>query len=81
MDNLLWLILIGLVAGWLTGLLVRGAGYGLIGDIVLGVIGAVVGGWVFDLLGITAYGTLGMIVMAVIGAVLFVGLVRLVRRT
>ncbi len=81
MEHLLWYILIGLVAGWLTGLLVKGEGYGLLGDIVLGIIGAVVGGWVFDLLGITAYGTLGTIVMAVVGAVLFVGLVRLVRRT
>jgi uncharacterized membrane protein YeaQ/YmgE (transglycosylase-associated protein family) len=81
MDNLLWFILVGLVAGWLTGLLVKGEGYGIVGDIVLGVIGAVIGGWIFSLLGITAYGTLGAIVMAVIGAVLFVGLVRLVRRT
>lgn len=79
MDNLLWLILVGLIAGWITGLLVKGEGYGIVGDIILGIVGAVVGGWVFQLLGITVYGTLGTIVMAVIGAVLFVALVRMVR--
>ncbi len=80
MDNLLWLILVGLAAGWITGQLVRGTGYGMIGDIILGIIGAVIGGWIFQLLGITVYGTLGTIVMAVIGAVLFVTIVRLAKR-
>ena len=57
--NLVWFLLIGLVAGWLAGQVMKGGGYGLLGDLILGVIGALVGGYLFGLLGITAGGLIG----------------------
>jgi uncharacterized membrane protein YeaQ/YmgE (transglycosylase-associated protein family) len=70
-----------LVAGWLAGKLVRGAGFGVIGDIVIGIIGAFVGTWLLGLLGIViGGGILANIINATIGAVVLLLLVRLFRR-
>ena len=75
-----WFILIGLVAGWLAGLLVKGGGFGAIGDIVLGVLGALVGGVLFRAPGASAGGSpLGSIVVATIGAVVLILAVRLIK--
>lgn len=70
-------ILIGLVAGWLTGTVTRGRGFGCLADIVIGLIGAVIGGWIFTKLGIQFYGVLGSLAAAVVGAVLLVSIARL----
>jgi uncharacterized membrane protein YeaQ/YmgE (transglycosylase-associated protein family) len=78
--GLLWLLVIGLISGWLAGKIMKGAGFGLVGDLVVGVLGAVVGGWLFGLLGIVAWGVLGSIVVATAGALLLLYLVRLVKR-
>ena len=78
--HLLWFLLIGLVAGWLTGQLMKGGGYGLIGDLVLGVVGAFVGSWIFDALGISTRGLIGSLIAATAGAVVLVLLVRLMKR-
>jgi uncharacterized membrane protein YeaQ/YmgE (transglycosylase-associated protein family) len=78
--HLIWFLLVGLVAGWLAGRLMRGSGYGVFGDIVIGVIGAYVGGFLFGLLGLAAYGTLGSIVMATAGAMVFVAIVRVLKK-
>jgi uncharacterized membrane protein YeaQ/YmgE (transglycosylase-associated protein family) len=67
------LILIGLIAGWLAGKLMRGSGFGLIADTCLGLIGAVIGGWIFAALGIVGYGTIGLLATATVGAVVLVG--------
>lgn len=75
-----WLI-IGAVAGWLAGLIVRGGGYGIIGDIVVGIIGAVVFGWLFGASGIAVgSGMIGSIIAAVIGAVILIFVLRLISR-
>jgi uncharacterized membrane protein YeaQ/YmgE (transglycosylase-associated protein family) len=75
-----WLV-IGAVAGWLAGLLVRGGGYGIVGDIVVGIVGAVVFGWLFGASGLTVgSGMLGSVVAAVIGAVILILALRLVTR-
>jgi uncharacterized membrane protein YeaQ/YmgE (transglycosylase-associated protein family) len=72
---------VGLVAGWLAGVLVKGGGFGVVGDIVVGVIGALIGGWLFSTLGTSAGGGLvGSIIVATIGAVLLLFVVRLVKR-
>ena len=77
---LAWLI-VGAIAGWLAGLLVRGGGFGLIGDIIIGIIGAVIAGYLFPYLHIDLGGGLvGAIVSAVIGAVILLVIARLVRR-
>lgn len=79
--NLLWFLIVGLVAGWLAGMLVKGGGFGLIGDLVVGVIGAVLGGWLFSTLGASAGGgLLGSIIVATIGAVVLLFIVRLIKR-
>ena len=77
----IWFILIGLVAGWLAGKLMGSGGYGVIGDIVVGVIGALIGGFIFGMLGISAGGGLiGSLVVATIGAVILLYLVRLIKK-
>jgi uncharacterized membrane protein YeaQ/YmgE (transglycosylase-associated protein family) len=79
-PNLIWFLLIGLVAGWLAGKVMRGKGYGVLGDIVIGAIGGVVGGWLFGLLGISAGGLIGALITAFVGAVVLIWLLRLLRR-
>jgi uncharacterized membrane protein YeaQ/YmgE (transglycosylase-associated protein family) len=71
-----WLLL-GLLAGWLAGKLARGRGFGCIGDIVLGLIGSIVGGWVFTKLGIFGGGFLFSLAAATLGAVIFVAIAHL----
>lgn len=78
---ILWFLVVGIIAGWLAGVLVKGGGYGLVGDLVVGVIGAFVGGFLFSLLGLgTGGGMLGSILMATIGAVVLLVIVRAVKR-
>ncbi|HEY8174521.1 MAG TPA: GlsB/YeaQ/YmgE family stress response membrane protein [Gemmatimonadaceae bacterium] len=81
MDFLTWLI-VGLVAGVLASLVV-GGGYGLIGDIIIGILGAFVGGWIFRKLGVTSpFGGLGgVIFIAFIGACVLLFLLRIIRRS
>jgi len=78
--HLLWFLIIGIAAGWLAGQLMKGGGYGLIGDLVIGVIGAFLGGWLLGTLGIVAGGLIGSLVTATIGAVLLLFLIRLIKR-
>jgi len=75
----IWLI-VGGIAGWLAGMIVKGGGLGLIGDIVVGIIGAFIGGWLFQQMGVSAgAGILGAIVTATIGAIVLLALLRMVR--
>jgi len=70
-----------LVAGWLAGQLVKGGGFGVVGDIIVGVVGALIGGFLFSTLGVSlGAGLLGSIVVATIGAVLLIFLLRLIKR-
>lgn len=76
----IWLI-VGAIAGWLAGVIVKGGGFGLVGDIVVGIIGAFIAGWLFPRFGVQlAAGILGVILDATIGAVVLLLLLRLVRR-
>ncbi len=76
-----WFILIGLIAGWLAGQIMKGGGFGVIGDIVVGVVGALLGGYLFGSLGISAGGgLLGSIIVATIGAIVLIFILRLVKR-
>jgi len=70
-------IFVGLIAGWLTGKLTRGKGFGLLANLFLGLIGAVIGGWIFAALGINAYGFIGSLAAATVGAVVLVSLAQL----
>jgi uncharacterized membrane protein YeaQ/YmgE (transglycosylase-associated protein family) len=72
-------IIIGLLAGWIAGTVTRGRGFGCLVDVVLGLIGAVIGGWIFTRLGITTFGFgfIGSLAAATVGAVVLVAVARL----
>jgi uncharacterized membrane protein YeaQ/YmgE (transglycosylase-associated protein family) len=79
--NVLWFLLVGVIAGWLAGVLVKGGGFGLIGDLVVGIIGALIGGLFFSgLAGFAGGGLLGSILVATLGAVLLLGVLRVLKR-
>jgi uncharacterized membrane protein YeaQ/YmgE (transglycosylase-associated protein family) len=79
-ESLLVILIVGVVAGWLAGQLVRGAGFGLIGDLLIGIIGAFIGSWLLPKLGIhLGVGIVGAIVNATIGAIVLLLILRLVR--
>ena len=68
-TSLIIFLAIGALAGWLAGTIMKGRGFGVLGNIVVGIVGAVFGGFLFGLLGITAGGLLGSIVTATVGAI------------
>ena len=68
--DLIMFLLIGLAAGWLAGLIRRGSGFGILGNLIVGVIGALLGGFVFRLAGIAAYGLIGKLILSTAGALL-----------
>ena len=78
--NLLWFLIIGLAAGWLAGQVMRGGGFGLVGDMIVGVIGALIGGKLFGLLQIRIGGTWGSFITAFAGAVILLLLLRIIKR-
>ncbi len=79
--DFLWFILIGLAAGWLAGQLMKGGGFGVLGDIVVGVIGALLGGFLFRTFGVTAGGgLLGSLIVATVGAIVLLFVLRLVKK-
>jgi uncharacterized membrane protein YeaQ/YmgE (transglycosylase-associated protein family) len=73
-----WLV-VGLVAGWLAGVVMKGSGYGIVGDIIVGLIGSLIGGFVVGLFFSGTTGFWGSIVVAFIGACLLIAVVRLIR--
>jgi uncharacterized membrane protein YeaQ/YmgE (transglycosylase-associated protein family) len=75
-----WFIIVGLVAGWLAGVIMKGGGYGVIGDIVVGIVGALIGGWLFSQMGLAAGGLLAAIFVALVGAIILIALLRLIKR-
>lgn len=77
---LLWTILIGILAGWLAGQIVKGHGMGVIVDLIVGILGSLLGGFIFGLLGLGAYGLVGRLVMSVVGAVVLLLLIRVLKR-
>jgi uncharacterized membrane protein YeaQ/YmgE (transglycosylase-associated protein family) len=78
--EILWFLLIGIAAGWLAGQIMGGGGYGLLGDLILGVIGAIVGGYLFGVLGIGAGGLIGALITATVGAIVLIALLRLIKK-
>jgi uncharacterized membrane protein YeaQ/YmgE (transglycosylase-associated protein family) len=79
-ESLLIILVVGLIAGWLAGLIVQGTGFGLLGDLIIGVGGAFIGSWLFPQLGIRfGAGIISAIISATLGAVILLIIVRLVR--
>ena len=72
MFNFVWFILVGATEGWLAGQLLKGGGFGVLGNIVIGVIGAVIGGLLVRLAGFAPTNTIGQVISATIGAVVLI---------
>jgi uncharacterized membrane protein YeaQ/YmgE (transglycosylase-associated protein family) len=79
--NVIWFLLIGAVAGWLAGLLTKGKGFGVLGNIIVGVVGAVIGGHLFQFAGVSVgRGLVGSLVTALIGALVLLFVINLIRK-
>ena len=80
-SSLLVLLLVGLIAGWLAGKIVRGAGFGILADMAIGIVGAFFGSWLLARFGIfIGFGIIAAIINATIGAVILLAIVKLIRR-
>jgi uncharacterized membrane protein YeaQ/YmgE (transglycosylase-associated protein family) len=78
--ELIWFVVIGALAGWLAGLIVKGRGFGLGVDIIVGILGSLLGGFLFSLVGLAAYGPVARLIMAVVGAIVLLFLIKLIRK-
>lgn len=78
MNFIIW-ILSGILAGWLTGKIMKGSGYGILGDLAIGLLGAVVGGFLAGLFGLESTSWIGQIVVAVVGGIVLVWVVRKIK--
>ena len=78
LSQVIWWIVVGLIAGALAGLVMRGSGYGIVGDIIVGIIGAIIGGWIFSQFGVGTGGIIGSIIVAFIGACILIVILRLI---
>jgi len=78
--GLIMFLIIGAVAGWLAGNLMKGGGFGVVGNIAVGVIGAFLGGFLFSILGLSTSGYLGSLIMATVGAVVLLFVVGLIKK-
>ncbi|HWR05424.1 GlsB/YeaQ/YmgE family stress response membrane protein [Sporomusa sp.] len=77
MGNAIWFLIIGAVAGWAAGKLMRGHGFGLWVDIIVGVAGAFIGGFALSLIGFAQYGVIGQLITSIIGAAILLWFIRL----
>jgi uncharacterized membrane protein YeaQ/YmgE (transglycosylase-associated protein family) len=78
---LIWVVIVGLIAGWATGKIMKGSGYGALMDIVLGIAGGIVGGWIVRMMGFyTSGGLIPSILISILGAITLVSLVRILKR-
>jgi uncharacterized membrane protein YeaQ/YmgE (transglycosylase-associated protein family) len=77
--DLVYFLLIGLAAGWLAGKLTKGSSFGLVNDLIIGVIGALLGGFLFGLLSLAATGLIGRLIMATVGALVLLWLLRVIK--
>lgn len=78
LTSILWWLVVGLIAGFLASVVMRGGGYGIVGDIIVGIIGAFIGGFLMSLLGIGSSGVIWSIIVAFIGACVLIAILRLI---
>jgi uncharacterized membrane protein YeaQ/YmgE (transglycosylase-associated protein family) len=76
LSGLIWTLVIGLIAGWLAGRVMKGRGYGVLMDIVLGIVGGMIGRFVFGMLGLASWNVIGSIIVSFVGALILIWLVR-----
>ena len=80
LTGLIILIVVGLVAGWLAGIIWRGGGFGLLGNLVVGLIGSFLGSFIFRLIGLHVSSIIGSIIAAIVGALILLAIVNLFAR-
>ena len=80
MAPIIWWIVVGLIAGWAAGKIMKGGGYGVIADIILGILGAIIGGWVVGALGFGGGGLIWSILVAILGAVILIWITRFLKK-
>ncbi len=78
--SIVWFILIGIAAGWLAGQFMKGGSFGLLGNLIVGVVGALVGGILFSLVGLKATGLIGQLIVATVGAVVALAALRMLAK-
>ncbi|WP_148864568.1 GlsB/YeaQ/YmgE family stress response membrane protein [Marinobacter fonticola] len=78
--NLILFLIIGGVAGWLAGLIMKGRGFGVLANIGVGVAGSLLGGFLFRLLGLSSHGTIGSLVTATVGAIVLLWVVSMIKK-
>ena len=78
LTTVFWWLLVGLIAGFLASVVMRGGGYGIVGDIIIGIVGAFIGGFLASLVGVSAGGFIGTIIVAFIGACILIAILRAV---
>jgi uncharacterized membrane protein YeaQ/YmgE (transglycosylase-associated protein family) len=79
--SILWFLVIGALAGWLAGILTKGMGFGILGNMIVGVVGAVIGGHIEHIIGVpTGHGFIGSLVTALVGALVLLFLINLIRK-
>jgi uncharacterized membrane protein YeaQ/YmgE (transglycosylase-associated protein family) len=79
-HGIIWWIVVGLVAGWAAGKIMKGGGYGVIADILLGIVGGILGGWIVNLLGFAQGGFIWSVLVAILGAVILIWITRLIKK-
>ena len=80
LSGLIWTVIIGLIAGWLARKVMKGRGYGVLMDIVLGIVGGVIGRFVFGMLGLASWNVIGSIIVSFVGALILIWLVRQLKK-
>jgi len=78
--SFIWFILIGAAAGWLAGQIMKGSGFGVIVNILVGCVGAILGGWLLGVLGFSSSGLLGSLITALIGAIVLLYILSLINK-
>ena len=79
-HGIIWWIGVGLIAGWAAGKIMKGGGYGVVADILLGIVGGIVGGWIVGFFGGGGGGFISSILVAILGAVVLIWLTRLIKK-
>ena len=78
--EIIYFLIVGLVAGWLAGQIMKGKGFGLIGNLIVGCVGALLGSWIFGQLKIDFYGIIGSLIAALVGAIILVWIIGLIKK-
>ncbi|MFO7891432.1 MAG: GlsB/YeaQ/YmgE family stress response membrane protein [bacterium] len=78
--SILWFLIIGLVAGWLAGLIMKGKGFGIWINLLVGCVGAILGGYLFGVLGIATGSLIGSLIAALVGAIILLWIISLIKK-